>query len=80
MLSLFLLSLIFVLLENKDKANDVCSISEQKCNKLTSVENTAKIIEYTRNYTTKVYPAYFRQDSSNMNPLDVWLYGFQIGN
>ncbi|CAF0759543.1 unnamed protein product [Brachionus calyciflorus] len=54
------------------------SLSEPKCNKLLEEERAQDIIKYTANFCTKVYPAFYRQDSTNLKPLDYWIYGFQI--
>lgn len=34
---------------------------------------------YKFKYSLKIYPAGIRQDSSNVNPVTFWNYGFQIG-
>ena len=45
-----------------------------------SSNNYNKIIEYTTKYLAKIYPAFYRQNSSNINPLSSWIYGFQIAD
>ncbi len=55
------------------------SLAELKANKILETENYQSVIKYTSRYLTKIYPAFYRQDSSNLNPLDYWMYGFQIG-
>ena len=56
------------------------SLSEINANKLIKAEHPRSLIRYTASFVTKVYPAFYRQDSSNLNPLEYWIYGFQIGN
>lgn len=58
--------------------NQSSSISEPKCDDLLQIELATKIIKYTNHFMVKVYPAYYRQDSSNLDPLKYWIYGFQI--
>lgn len=41
-------------------------------------EPAGRVIEYCSKFCTKVYPAFYRQDSGNLKPLDYWIYGFQI--
>lgn len=53
------------------------SLSEVVGKKLLEEETGPRIINYTNNFMVKVYPAYYRQDSSNLNALDYWNYGFQ---
>lgn len=60
--------------------NQTSSLSEKKCDDFIDKENPLKIIDYTNHFLTKVYPAFFRTDSSNLNPLNYWNMGFQIGN
>ena len=55
------------------------SLSEKRCNKLIKEETSNRIINYTSYFFTKVYPAFYRQDSSNLGPIDYWIYGFQMG-
>jgi hypothetical protein len=55
------------------------SLSELQANKVLETENYQSVISFTARYLTKVFPAFYRQDSSNLNPLDYWMYGFQIG-
>ncbi len=55
------------------------SLAELKTNKILETENYQSVIKYTSRYLPKIYPAFYRQDSSNLNPLDYWMYGFQIG-
>lgn len=54
------------------------SLSEPKVNELIKTENPCRIIKYTSNFLAKVYPSWSRHDSSNFNPIDYWIYGFQI--
>ena len=58
--------------------NQSSSISEPKCDELIKNELSSKIIKYTNHFMVKVYPAYYRQDSSNLDPIKYWIYGFQI--
>ena len=55
------------------------SLSEIKAKKLIKIEHPRSLIRYTANFLTKIYPAFYRQDSSNFKPLAYWIYGFQIG-
>jgi len=59
--------------------NQTSSLSEAKCDSFIEKEDPRHIIDYTNNFLVKVYPAFFRTDSSNLNPLPYWNYGFQIG-
>lgn len=59
--------------------NQTSSLSEKKCDDFIEKENPLKIIDYTNHFLSKVYPAFFRTDSSNLNPLNYWNLGFQIG-
>lgn len=43
-------------------------------------ESANHILKLTQNYLIKIYPAFFRTDSSNLNVIDYWIYGFQIGS
>ena len=43
-----------------------------------SSERAEDIIRYCANYLNKVYPAFYRQLSSNLDPIQCWIYGFQI--
>lgn len=54
------------------------SLSEVNSKKLLESETPQRLINYTNNFITKIYPAYYRQDSSNLNALDYWIHGFQI--
>ncbi|RNA22069.1 1-phosphatidylinositol 4-5-bisphosphate phosphodiesterase delta-1 [Brachionus plicatilis] len=54
------------------------SLSESKCSKLIEEETANRILEYTSFFFTKVYPAFYRQDSGNLKPIDYWIYGFQM--
>lgn len=56
------------------------SLSEIKAQKLIDEEDASRIIKYTQHFMAKVYPAYYRQTSTNLNPISFWNYGFQIGN
>jgi hypothetical protein len=62
-----------------DGPNQTSSLSETKVNKLIKSEPASAILHYTSNYLNKIYPAGYRQDSSNFNPLPSWMFGFQIG-
>ncbi len=62
-----------------DAANRSSSLSEPKANKLISSTEPEKIIAYTNAFLTKIYPAGNRVDSSNLDPMKYWIYGFQIG-
>lgn len=62
-----------------DKTYHVSSLSEKKCKKVISQETPERLIKYTANFAAKVYPAFYRQLSSNLEALDYWRYGFQIG-
>ena len=42
-------------------------------------ETSENIIKYTSNYLVKVYPGFFRTNSNNLNAVNYWNYGFQIG-
>ncbi len=59
--------------------NQTSSLSEQKCDAFIEKEDPRHIIDYTNSFLTKVYPGFFRTDSSNLNPLLYWNLGFQIG-
>ena len=59
--------------------NQTSSLSEKKCDDFIERERHTKVIEYTNHFLSKVYPAFFRTDSSNLNPQNYWNYGFQIG-
>lgn len=56
------------------------SISEVNAKKIFESESGPRIISYTNHFMVKVYPAYYRQDSSNLNAVEYWNYGFQKGN
>jgi hypothetical protein len=62
-----------------DKPSATSSLSEIKAEEIIKEEDPTRLIEYTKKFLIKVYPAFFRQDSSNLNPLDYWIYGMQIG-
>ena len=59
--------------------NQTSSLSEKKCDDFIEKEDQQQIIDYTNNFLVKVYPGFFRTDSSNLNPLSYWNLGFQIG-
>lgn len=60
------------------KQNQSCSLSEISATKLIDTESAENIIKLTQNYLLKIYPAFFRTDSSNLSAIDYWTYGFQI--
>ncbi len=53
-------------------------MSEPKAQKILNSERSEDIIRLTSNYVLKVYPAFYRQDSSNIDPILYWTHGFQI--
>lgn len=53
-------------------------MAEPKADKIIKTEHAFNIIKYTSNYLAKIYPAFYRQDSSNIDPIQYWIYGFQI--
>ena len=63
----------------QDKPNQVSSLSELQGISLIESEKCETVLDFTRRFITKVYPAFFRQDSSNLDALYFWMYGFQIG-
>ena len=56
------------------------SISEVNAKKVFEEESGPRIISYTNRFMVKVYPAYYRQLSSNLNAIEYWNYGFQKGS
>ncbi len=46
--------------------------------KVLNTEKPEDIIRLTSSYVLKIYPAFYRQDSSNIDPLLYWTHGFQI--
>lgn len=60
------------------KQNQTCSLSESGAMKLIESESPENVFRLTQNYLMKIYPAFFRQNSSNLNAIDYWIYGFQI--
>lgn len=73
----FILTCLFKI---KDAQNKTCSLSEKGGNKMIEKESANRILKLTQNYLIKIYPAFFRTDSSNLNVIDYWIYGFQIGS
>lgn len=77
-LNLFLEYLIYYFI-HLDKQNHSSSLSEIFASKLIENESAENIMKLTQNYLLKIYPAFFRTDSSNLSAIDYWTYGFQIG-
>ena len=46
--------------------------------KIFESETPENLIKYTSSYLAKIYPGYYRTGSSNFNPMDYWVYGFQM--
>ena len=61
-----------------DHLAQTSSLSESKAKRVLEEEDARRLITYTTKYVTKVYPAFYRQDSSNLRPLDYWVRGVQI--
>lgn len=61
------------------KKSQTSSLSEGKCDDFIKNETSENIIKYTSNYLVKVYPGFFRTNSNNLNAVNYWNYGFQIG-
>jgi len=61
------------------KPSGTCSLSELEAGDAIEKQQVNKLIEFTNKYVVKVYPAFFRQTSSNLEPIDYWIYGMQIG-
>jgi hypothetical protein len=61
------------------KPSGTCSLSELEAEDAIEKQQVNKLIEFTNKFLVKVYPGFFRQDSSNLEPIDYWIYGMQIG-
>ena len=79
-ISLFKKLTFFCTILNKtDEKYHSSSLSEGDCNKLIESEDGNRIVSFTNRFLIKVYPGGLRTDSSNLNPIMYWIYGFQIG-
>ncbi|XP_053119091.1 1-phosphatidylinositol 4,5-bisphosphate phosphodiesterase delta-1 [Hemicordylus capensis] len=57
--------------------NEMCSFSEGKALKLAQ-ESGTNFIHHNTKHLSRIYPAGWRTDSSNYNPVDMWNVGCQI--
>jgi len=62
-----------------DQQHQTSSLSEGKCDDFIKTEKPENILKYTQNYLVKVYPGFFRTNSTNLNAVSYWNLGFQIG-